>query len=85
MVFNQAQVKNYFLDFDVTNINEIFGMSLLIAFNILLLVRLLLNFRGILIWYLQNEDVDPKKLVCINSTLFISVICKDSLKFSEAD
>jgi hypothetical protein len=49
------------------------GMGIIILLNFYLLTKLLVNFRAILSWYLQNEEVDPRKLICINSILFISV------------
>lgn len=51
MVFNYVNVTLYFLEFDVTNYYEIAGMSILILLNFALLMRLLLNFRAIFIWY----------------------------------
>jgi hypothetical protein len=86
MVFSHDSIDRYYLEYDVTNIYEVFGMSLLILVNIVLLLRMLLNFRAILIWYLQNEEVDPKKLLCINATLLISVISTFLIKmFSSFD
>ena len=41
--------------------------------NAWLLVKILLNFRFILNWFVNsNMEVDPRKLLCINSILLLA-------------
>ncbi len=74
--FNREVVKHYYLDLDVTNYFEITSFTILSLLNLWLMIKILLNFKSVLNWYLRNNrEVDPRKLLCINSMLLISTIC----------
>lgn len=52
MVFDRKELKDYYLEYDVTNPQEAAGMIIVIILNLILLTRLLFNFRAIIRWYL---------------------------------
>jgi hypothetical protein len=65
-----------YLNFDVTNEYELISFTLLLFFDLLLFSLIFNNFRNILLWYYNSNKVDPKRLICLNSNLLLSVSCK---------
>ena len=74
--FNIKLVRSFFISYDVTNIYEIVACIILLLFDVFVLTNILLNIRRILdFYYNDNEEFDPRKLICININLIISVVC----------
>lgn len=73
--------KNY-LAFDSTNIYELCASIYLVVVNLYLLIKILFTLRQTIEWHARDVEVDPSKLICINSILLLSVISIYKFLFS---
>jgi hypothetical protein len=72
-VFDRALYQREYLNYDVTNNEEILGMCLVLASNVLLHFLIFENFRQINRNYYIGRIDAPGKMICLNFNLLVSV------------